>query len=119
MIEVLSYITAIICGVLVSESMVFGDKQAVYKRNATTIQGQLKNYLLDRWDDLAKKVGLGLGLVLIVGNAVNTDGITSFLVSKTGLEGLSLSLSGSALCFILLAFGGLILQKVGLIKKED
>ena len=117
LIHLIGFSVAAVAGTIVSESIEFGEKQSVYKRGMDTksfseaISYQLNNYLIDRWDNLIKTFFIGVGLAFVLGSSLNTQQITDLIVNKMGFENVTLSLSGSALCFVLLAFGNTIFKK--------
>tara|TARA_R110001606_G_scaffold295642_1_gene443465 strand:+ start:4639 stop:5028 length:390 start_codon:yes stop_codon:yes gene_type:complete len=124
LVHVIGFSIAAIAGTLVSEFIAFGEKQHIYKRGSDktsfkeSISYQLNNYLMDRFDNLLNTFFIGVGLAFILGSSINQTAITDLIINKLGFEGVTLSLSGSALCFILLAFGQLLLKKVGIIKEK-
>ena len=124
LVHVIGFSIAAIAGTLVSEFIAFGEKQHIYKRGSdktsfkASISHQLNNYLMDRFDNLLNTFFIGVGLAFILGSSINQTAITDLIINKLGFEGVTLSLSGSALCFILLAFGQLLLKKVGIIKEK-
>ena len=123
--HILSFTVAAVAGTLVSEAMAFGEKQSVYKRGLDKDANwkdawshQLNGYLTDRLDNLVKTFAIGVGLSFILGSSFNTDAITRVILDKFGFESTTLSLSGAALSFTLLAFGRTILKKIGIIKED-
>jgi hypothetical protein len=116
---------ALVFSPLVAESIAFGDRQSTYKRGmdedlsyVDAIKYQFNNYMKDRFDNLGKKYGYAIFLVLVLGAGGNAAGVTEYLIEKLGFEGLSINLGGAALCFAIVAFSEFIGNKLGINKKE-
>ena len=125
LIHIIAWSIAFLFSPLVAELIAFGDRQAIYKRGMgddinwmEAIRYQFNNYMKDRFDNLLKKYGYAVLLVLVLGGGGNAAGVTEYLIEKLGFEGLSINMGGAALCFLIIAFSEFIGTKLGIIKKE-
>lgn len=117
-LSVILYSVAIICGALTKELLHFNKNQGYYSRGVKTIGGQIDRYLLKRWDNLAVAIPMGVIFTLVFHNVANSDAISALLLSKIGLDGVSLSVSGYALVAIFSAFSDFLARKLGIIKAD-
>ena len=115
LIHIIAWGMAFLLSPLVAELIAFGDRQAIYKRGMgddinwmEAIRYQFNNYMKDRFDNLLKKYGYAVFLVLVLGGGGNAAGVTEYLIEKLGFEGLSINMGGAALCFLIIAFSEFI-----------